>query len=319
MGQSPALEETSTPEAATSDPVPTTLSPADVTPTPQPATATATPSPASPGGTPTAVATREEARPTATPEIRLETVLSITVSPVLADIPGYNRSEWKHWTDEDGDCQDARQEVLISESLVEVTFESDKNCRVATGRWYGAFTGTYSEDPGDLDIDHLVPLKNAHDSGGWAWNSARKEEYANYLGDPDHLIAVTSGANRSKGAKGPEEWMPPDQDYWCRYAADWTEVKSGWGLTMTQREAEAVIGMLDTCEEAVEVKAERAEGVPTPQPEPEGDGGVYESCDAAEAAGESTVLGSSGGGRGFPKEMVPSARDGDGDGVVCER
>ena len=121
------------------------------------------------------------------------------------------------------------------------------------------------------------------------WNSAGKEEYANYLGDPDHLIAVTSGANRSKGAKGPEEWMPPDQGYWCRYATDWTEVKFEWGLTMTQGEAEAVITMLDTCDEPVEVEAERARGVTTPQPEPEGDGSVYGSCDAAEAAGESRV------------------------------
>ena len=96
-------------------------------------------------------------------------------------------------------------------------------------------------------------------------------------------------------------------------------MKSDWELTITQREAEAVIEMLETCEEPVEVEAERAQGIPTPQPVPEGDGGVYESCDSAEAAGESRVLGSAGGGRGFPKEMVSSARDGDGDGVVCER
>ena len=36
------------------------------------------------------------------------------------------------------------------------------------------------------------------------------------------------------------------------------------------------------------------------------------SCDAAEAAGETRVQGSKGPGRGFPKWMVPSARDGDG-------
>ena len=45
----------------------------------------------------------------------------------------------------------------------------------------------------------------------------------------------------------------------------------------------------------------------------------YDSCDEAEAAGENRVRGSQGSGRGFPKAMVPSARDGDGDGVVCER
>ena len=323
MGQSPAPEGTPISLPATSKPVSVTPAPADVTPTsqatPESTTATASPSPASPTGTPTPEPTREQSPPSTTPEIRPETVLSITVSPVPADIPGYDRSEWKHWNDEDGDCQDARQEVLVLESLVEVTFETDRNCRVATGRWYGAFTGAYADTPGDLDVDHLVPLKNAHDSGGWAWNSAGKEEYANFLGDPDHLIAVTSTANRSKGAKGPEEWRPSDQGYWCRYATDWTEVKSEWGLTMTQGEAEAVIAMLDTCEEPVEVEADRAQGVPTPQPEPRGDRGVFGSCEEAETAGEPRVLGSLGGGRGFPKEMVPSARDGDGDGVVCER
>ena len=46
---------------------------------------------------------------------------------------------------------------------------------------------------------------------------------------------------------------------------------------------------------------------------------LYASCDAAQAAGEPRVQGSKGNGRGFPKWMVPSARDGDGDGVVCER
>ena len=46
---------------------------------------------------------------------------------------------------------------------------------------------------------------------------------------------------------------------------------------------------------------------------------MYGSCEDAEAAGEQRVQGSRGRGRGFPKAMVPSARDGDGDGVVCER
>ena len=92
-----------------------------------------------------------------------------------------------------------------------------------------------------------------------------------------------------------------------------------WGLTMTQREVEAVIEMLKTCEEPVEVEAERAAGFPTPEPEPERDVSVYQSCEEAEEAGESRVLGSACGGRGLPIEMVPSARDGDGDGVVCEQ
>ena len=46
---------------------------------------------------------------------------------------------------------------------------------------------------------------------------------------------------------------------------------------------------------------------------------TYASCEAADEAGEPRVQGSSGPGRGFPRAMVPSARDGDGDGVVCEQ
>ena len=223
------------PVAATAEPSSIAPSPTNIIPPPLPqgtpgtTTATATPTPAPLLGTSTPIPSKELATAALTPTTTPATTLAITVAPIPANVPEYSRSQWNHWIDEDGDCQDARQEALISESLVEVTFESEKKCRVATGRWYGAFTGIYVEAPGDLDIDHLVPLKNAHDSGGWAWSSDRKQEYANNLGGPDHLIAVTKGANRSKGAKGPEEWRPPDEGYWCQYATDWTEVKYGVG------------------------------------------------------------------------------------------
>ena len=251
------------------------------------------------------------------------TTLVITVAPIPTGIPDYDRGDWKHWVDADGDCQDAHQEVLVEESLVSVTFETDRECRVATGQWYGAFTGVYTGDPGDLDIDHLVPLKNAHLSGGWSWDAEMREAYANDLSDPDHLIAVTVSANRSKGAKGPEEWGPPEQSYWCDYATDWTEVKARWNLTMTPVESEIVMDMLGTCENPPEFEVEIREtmevrvGVHKPTAEPEGS--TYGSCEEAESAGEQRVQGSQGSGRGFPKATVPSARDWDGDGIVCER
>ena len=249
------------------------------------------------------------------------------MAPIPAGIPEYDRSDWRHWIDEDGDCQDARQESLVEESLVEVTFETDRKCRVETGQWFGAFTAVYVDDPGDLDIDHMVPLKNAHLSGAWGWNPAMKEEYANYLEDPDHLIAVSSRANRSKGAKGPEEWMPSNQDYWCEYATDWAEIKERWELTMTKIESEIVMVMLGACEHPPEVDVEALDymvvrtGEHKSEPTVEPESSVYGSCEEAESSGEQRVQGNQGGGRGFPKEMVPSARDGDGDGdgVICER
>ena len=59
-------------------------------------------------------------------------------------------------------------------------------------------------------------------------------------------------------------------------------------------------------------------GVHKPEPKEGPEGSAYGSCEDAAEAGEERVLGSQGGGEGFPKAMVPSARDDDGDGVVCE-
>ena len=260
---------------------------------------------------------------TPTPASPQTKTLVLTVAEVPADIPDYDRDDWRHWTDEDGDCQDARQEVLIEESLEPVTYETDRECRVATGQWWAPHLGHHLGNPSHIDVDHHVPLKNAHLSGGWAWSPAEKERYANYLGEENHLIALSSRHNRSKGARGPEEWAPPDNALWCDYASDWAEIKERWNLTMTKVESEIVMDMLGTCENPPEYEVEMREamevkvGVHKPTAEPEG--AVYESCDEAEAAGEQRVQGSQGGGEGFPKAMVPSARDGDGDGVVCEQ
>ena len=56
---------------------------------------------------------------------------------------------------------------------------------------------------------------------------------------------------------------------------------------------------------------------PTPTPPPATT--TYASCDAAQAASQTRVPVIKGDGRGFPKSIVPSARDRDGDGVVCEQ
>jgi hypothetical protein len=160
-------------------------------------------------------------------------------------LPSYNRSSWKHWNDEDSDCINARHEVLIEESTTSVVM--DGNCRVDSGQWFGVFTGEQFSNPSNLDVDHMVPLKNAHDSGGWAWSASKKEEFANYLGFAGHLLAVSASANRSKGASGPESWKPARTDYWCQYGSDWAEIKATWALTVTSSEKSALIDMVNKC------------------------------------------------------------------------
>ena len=268
-------------------------------------------------------ATRQKPTTTST---SATTVLRVTVSAVPAPLPDYDRHDWKQWTDADRDCQDARNEVLIAESRTAVAYRTDRKCRVAAGEWLAPYTNTIVTDPGRLDVDHMVPLGNAHDSGAWQWSANQREQHANYLEHPQHLIAVTASANRSKGARGPDEWKPEDRSYWCQYAVDCITIKSTWELTVTQQEHTSLVQMLNTCAKRPELMVSSQSQVkPTPGPTsnpvkqmstPEM---RYNSCDAAQAAGETRVQGSKGNGRGFPKWMVPSAGDGDGDGVVCER
>ena len=203
--------------------------------------------------TPGVTVTTAPPSPPATSTPGLESVLSrLILAPVPAQLPDYTRSDWRHWVDANRDCQDARQEVLIAESTEPVVFKSEDQCRVESGLWIAPFTGAVETDPSKLDVDHLVPLANAHRSGGHAWQKEQKRDYANDLTNPAHLVAVTRSANRSKGSRGPEEWRPPDETYWCQYATDWASIKTEWGLTVTPVERDALAEMLSTCERGAE-------------------------------------------------------------------
>jgi hypothetical protein len=106
---------------------------------------------------------------------------------------GYERSKFRLWVDANGDCQDTRAEVLAAESLVRV-----RGCDIQTGKWRSYYDGVVTRDSTAFDIDHLVPLAEAWDSGARGWSADTRERYANDLGDPRTLVAVTAGSNRSK-------------------------------------------------------------------------------------------------------------------------
>ena len=153
----------------------------------------------------------------------------------------YDRDEWHpRWADHDGDCQDVREEVLIAESEIPVKFASSSECDVASGRWRDPYSGKVFTVPGRLDVDHLVPLKEAHQSGAAKWNVQRKRRYANDLEHSHTLIAVEAGENRSKGSRDPAEWMPSNQSFHCDYVERWISVKREWDLKMDASEERAI-------------------------------------------------------------------------------
>ena len=163
-----------------------------------------------------------------------------------AEVKTYDRGAWPHWIDEDHDCQNTRQEVLIRMSRIPVT-TNRSGCRVLTGEWLCPFSGKVFTDASDLDIDHLVPLKEAYLSGGDTWPIDKRQQYANDEISPGHLVAVDKRLNRAKGAQDPAKWRPPNYGAWCWYAQSWMRVKRAYDLVLDAAEVDALIEMLQAC------------------------------------------------------------------------
>lgn len=199
-----------------------------------------------------------EPQPNSPPWIQAVHHLEVS-SPASAS---YDREAWAHWTDEDGDCQDTRQEVLIVNSRAPVTLDESR-CHVTTGHWVCPYTGAVFTDPRQLDVDHVVPLANAFSSGAHDWDPERRRRYANAL-EPGHLMVVASGANRTKGARGPEQWLPPHADDRCSYIEDWIRIKITWSLRASPAELSALEHYAELCQrgEIPEVIGEPIEQAP---------------------------------------------------------
>ncbi len=220
-----------------------------------------------------------DARQTAAPRAPAPAPKPTTEDPA----PSYDRKLWPHWVDADGDCQDARTEVLIAESYAPVSFEDERNCEVAGGRWQCPYTGELIAEVHLLDVDHLVPLANAHRSGAGRWTAEQRRRYANDLDHPEQLVAVDYRANRGKGDKGPEAWLPPLDDARCPYVRDWAAIKRRWSLSMTEAEAAAVADALALCEAGQVPALPQAEAAPATKAKPK--------SDAAELTPKSTAPG----------------------------
>ena len=168
--------------------------------------------------------------PVAAKTVTMRLRTAIRNLPVASETPrGYERSKFRHWVDADGDCQDTRDEVLKAESKVKVS-----GCDIGTGRWFSYYDRATWRNSSDVDIDHLVPLKEAWDSGARRWNADTRKQYANDLRDGRSLVAVTDNVNQSKSDRDPAEWMPRYGK--CRYVKEWTAVKIRWGLKVNRPE-----------------------------------------------------------------------------------
>jgi hypothetical protein len=174
--------------------------------------------------------------------------------PVAAENrTGYSRSLFKLWVDADHNGCNTRQEVLIAEAVTAP--DVGTRCALTGGSWRSYYDGAVWGIAGELDIDHLVPLAEAWDSGASGWTSEQRQQYANDLGDERDLVAVTAGVNRAKGDQDPATWLP-DADV-CRYVGEWVAVKLRWRLSVDDAEKAALTERAAACPD-VTIKVDRA-------------------------------------------------------------
>ncbi|EMF25984.1 HNH endonuclease family protein [Streptomyces pseudogriseolus] len=155
---------------------------------------------------------------------------------------GYDRDLFPHWITQSGACN-TRETVLKRDGSGVVT---DSSCAATSGSWYSPYDGATWTAASDLDIDHLVPLAEAWDSGAGSWTTSRRQAFANDLTRPQ-LIAVTDNVNQAKGDQDPATWMPSRTAYRCTYVRAWVQVKYYYDLSVDSAEKSALQGYLNNC------------------------------------------------------------------------
>ncbi|WP_291314774.1 HNH endonuclease family protein [Corynebacterium sp. UBA2622] len=117
---------------------------------------------------------------------------------------------------------------------------SAESCRTPHRDWsVDPITDPYTGKalvPGDVEIDHVVPLSAAWDLGAHAWPEERRRAFAN---DPRNLVVTSSRANQSKSDQLPGEWMPPQRRARCAYARQLVAVAREYQLPLPRQDLRA--------------------------------------------------------------------------------
>ncbi|MFG2607727.1 HNH endonuclease family protein [Streptomyces sp. NPDC048514] len=155
---------------------------------------------------------------------------------------GYNRDLFPLWITISGSCN-TREWILKRDGSNVVT---NSACTATSGSWYSPYDGATWTAASDLDIDHLVPLAEAWDSGAGKWTTAQRQAFANDVTRPQ-LIAVTDNVNQAKGDQDPATWIPSRSDYVCTYVRAWVQVKYYYNLSVDSAEKTALTKDLAGC------------------------------------------------------------------------
>lgn len=172
---------------------------------------------------------------------------------------GYSRDQFPHWLDISGSGCTARQDALLAQAIGLVQRDRFRPCVIVEGDWYSLFDGeTHSGSPSDVDVDHVVALAEAWDSGAADWTLERRQQFAN---DPLNLLVVTRRSNQAKADLDAGEWKPPMADAWCVTASMMILTKLRYAMTVDAAERDGLAEMARRCERSDQ---RTVPGVPLP-------------------------------------------------------
>jgi hypothetical protein len=233
--------------AAQSTRAPAVTQPSATADLPGPAFPTAV-TPAVPTPTPPASRGTDDLIAAAAPRTALALLGTLAVRG-RAPKTGYSRAEFgAAWTDTDRNGCDTRDDILRRD-LTGVTLRAGTHrCVVVAGTLAGPYTGrTISfakSDASAVQVDHVVSLSDAWQTGAQSWPAAKRLAFAN---DPLDLLAVAGSANAAKSDSDAASWLPPNKGYRCAMVARQTAVKAKYGLWVKPAERDAIARVLAAC------------------------------------------------------------------------
>lgn len=186
-----------------------------------------------------------------------------TIKTAKARPGGYDRERYFGGWASNGCGSATTRDTILARDLKGAVKNS--KCQVTSGTLSDPYTGRAIQfrrgrnTSSAVQIDHVVALLDAWESGARDWDQAKRVEYAN---SQDVLLASDGPANMAKGSGldvngtslyrsqnsgAPDIWMPDNKAYRCDYMAKRATIKSKWGLTMTPREKQQTVSVLSQC------------------------------------------------------------------------
>ena len=180
-------------------------------------------------------------------------VIQAQVTKGRAAKTGYTRAQFgPAWADVDRNGCDTRNDILKRDLTNEVFKEKTNGCTVLSGTLVDPFSGEIinfvqgAKTSSEVQIDHLVALSNAWQTGAFKLTPDQRKAFAN---DPLNLLAVKGRLNSQKGDGDAATWLPPLKSFRCDYVSRQIAVKIKYKLWFTAPEKEAMIRILKTCPE----------------------------------------------------------------------